>query len=274
MKKRKSSNLPSLDDADFVDKFESMLYSKEPVSRNSEWIKKARAETSRYWTEMAKSLAEELLIEGREKSLFAPEPVELQKNFLPRIQSLYNEVRRAGSRGMSIASELTAELQNKARSLLAVLDFDQTVAAPSRSFRGQSSLRLDRLRKPEGDVEKSADGTSSGEADGSIDFSRVEWSAFFEDSASTGTSRRQSIVLLPSIEVDDDVDLPELLVLVDGMPTGEGYAYDPGIASGDGEFVVTLDGLPPVLAFLAVTLDDGTVVVNFRAAPLDDEDVT
>ena len=265
MKKRKNSNLPSLADADSVDKFESMLQSKEPVVRNSEWIKKARAETSHYWTEMAKSLTEDLLIEGREKSLFEPEPVELQKSFLARLQSLFNEVRRAGARGMLIASELRTELQNKACTALEVLDFNPSVAVPSGSFRGQSSPRLTRSRGVTDDVQQSADS-----AEGMLDFSRVEWTAFVEDSATTGASRLQSIVLLPSIEVGDDVDLPELLVLVDGMPTGEGCTHDPGISADDGEFVLTFDGLPPVLAFLAVTLEDGTVVVNFRTAPPDD----
>lgn len=268
MKKRKNSSLPSLADADFVDKFEAMLQSKEPIVRNTEWMKKARAETSHYWTEMAESLTEELLIEGRDKSLFAPEPFELQKSFLAGLQSLFNEVRRAGAKGISIASELRTELQNKARTALEVLDFNPSVGVASGSFRGQSSPRLTRSRGVTGEVQQPA-----GSAEGTLDFSRVEWTAFVEDGASTVASRPQSIVLLPSIEVGDDVDLPELLVLVDGMPTGEGCAHDPSISGDDGKFVLTFGGLQPVLAFLAVTLEDGTVVVNFRTAPPDDGDV-
>ena len=164
-----------------------------------------------------------------------------------------------------MASELRTELQNKACTALEVLDFNPSVAVPSGSFRGQSSPRLTRSRGVTDDVQQSADSVER-----MLDFSRVEWTAFVEDSATTGASRLQSIVLLPSIEVGDDVDLPELLVLVDGMPTGEGCTHDPGISADDGEFVLTFDGLPPVLAFLAVTLEDGTVVVNFRTAPPDD----
>ena len=65
--------------------------------------------------------------------------------------------------------------------------------------------------------------------------------------------------------------MPDVVVLVDSEPTGDGYAHNPGVLAMDGQFVITFMDLPPVLAFLSVTLDAGTVFVNFRTAALDEE---
>jgi hypothetical protein len=153
-------------------------------------------------------------------------------------------------------------IQNAACNTLELLDRSVLFSQPN------SALRHCQEGTSRNDAEGTVANVGAIDSEHAVNFADVEWRAFIEDEAIDQTEELRTVVMVPSLELGSNIRIPEFFVLLDGQP------FDALVTQMADKVGIVFDGIYPILAYLSVTLEDGSVMVNFRTAELAEKELT
>jgi len=187
---------------------------------------------------------------------------EHRQELLSSLRIMADRAREVFDFAIKIPAELGDALQNAALSALEPIHRSQLLTNEA------SATRMSKSFRAESDAIKRVGDIAATDIPNALKFADIDWRAFVEDETTNQSVDFRTVVMVPSQELRIDIKIPEFFVLVDGQP------FDALVTQMADKAGIVFDGIPPILAYLSVTLEDGSVVVNFRTAELEEKEPT